>query len=70
MNFDNSCEQDKGRKVKVKTYIRLGASLIKHYAMKTYWGVDVEVHVFLTSALAGDEWSLLPDERALGTHWI
>jgi hypothetical protein len=25
--------------------------------MKTYGGVDVEIHVFLTSALAGSEWS-------------
>jgi hypothetical protein len=25
--------------------------LIKHYLMKTYEGVDVEIHIFLTSAL-------------------
>jgi hypothetical protein len=25
--------------------------------MKTYGGVDVQIHVFLTSALVGDEWS-------------
>jgi hypothetical protein len=25
--------------------------------MKTYGGVDVQIHVFLTSTLAGGEWS-------------
>jgi hypothetical protein len=29
---------------------------IKHYAVKTYGGVDVYTHVFLTSALVGGEW--------------
>jgi hypothetical protein len=44
--------------------------------MKTYGGVDVKIHVFLTSAPAGGEWSALrpchftPGERAPGTHWI
>jgi hypothetical protein len=44
--------------------------------MKTYGGVDVQIHIFLTSALAGSEWSasrpgrLTPGERAHGTHWI
>jgi hypothetical protein len=44
--------------------------------MKTYGGVDVQIHVFLTSTLAGGEWSALrpgrftPGERAPGTHWI
>jgi hypothetical protein len=27
--------------------------------MKAYVGVDVEIHVFLTSALIGGEWSAL-----------
>jgi hypothetical protein len=31
--------------------------LTKHYAMKTYGGVDVSIHVVLTSALVGCEWS-------------
>jgi hypothetical protein len=38
--------------------------------------VDVQIHIFLTSTLAGDEWSasrpgrFTPGERAPGTHWI
>jgi hypothetical protein len=44
--------------------------------MKTYGGVDDEIHVFLTSALVGGEWSasrlsrFTPRKRAPGTNWI
>jgi hypothetical protein len=44
--------------------------------MKTYGGVDVQIHVFFTSALVGGEWSgshpgcFTPGEIAHGTHWI
>jgi hypothetical protein len=44
--------------------------------MKTYWGVRVYLHAFLTLALDGGEWSasrhgrFTPGERAHGTHWI
>jgi hypothetical protein len=44
--------------------------------MKTYEVVDVQIHIFFTSALAGDEWSasrpcrFSPGERTPGTHWI
>jgi hypothetical protein len=44
--------------------------------MKAYGGVAVLNQVFLTSALAGGEWSASrpgrfnPGERAPGTHWI
>jgi hypothetical protein len=44
--------------------------------MKTYGGVDVWIHIVLTSALVGGEWSALrpgrftPGERAPGTHSI
>jgi hypothetical protein len=49
---------------------------IEHYAMKAYVGVDVSIHIFLTSALVGGEWSASrpcrfnPEEGAPGTHWI
>jgi hypothetical protein len=44
--------------------------------MKTYGGADVEIHVFLPSALVEDEWSasrpdlFTPGEMAPATHWI
>jgi hypothetical protein len=44
--------------------------------MKAYVGVDVQISIFLTSALVGGEWSascpshLTPGERAPTTHWI
>jgi hypothetical protein len=44
--------------------------------MNTYGGVDVQMYVFLTSALVGDELSAScsdrfnPGERAPGTHWV
>jgi hypothetical protein len=44
--------------------------------MKAYRVVDVYIHMFLTSALAGGEWSasrpgrFTTGERAPCTHWI
>jgi hypothetical protein len=44
--------------------------------MKTYGGVDIWIHIFLTSALVGGEWSysnpsrFTTGERAPGTQWI
>jgi hypothetical protein len=44
--------------------------------MKAYQGVDVYIHIFLTSALAGDEWSasrssnFIPGEITPRTHSI
>jgi hypothetical protein len=61
--------------VKVKK-VKLSLCLTKHHAMKTHWGVEVQLHAFLTSALDGGEWSasrpgcFTPKERSPGTHWI
>jgi hypothetical protein len=44
--------------------------------MKVYGGMDVYIHIFLTSGLAGGEWSasspchFIPEETAPGTHSI
>jgi hypothetical protein len=44
--------------------------------MKMSGGVDVQIHIFLTSALVGGEWStshpgcFTPKQRAPGTHCI
>jgi hypothetical protein len=44
--------------------------------MKAFGGVDGYLHVLLTSALEGGEWSALrpcrftPGESAPGIHWI
>jgi hypothetical protein len=42
--------------------------------MKAYKGVDVYIHIFFTSALAGASASrpcrFTPGERTPGTHWI
>jgi hypothetical protein len=42
--------------------------LPQHYAMKTYGGVDVYIHVFLTSALLGGERSVSRPGRFIPTE--
>jgi hypothetical protein len=60
----------------VKVKVKLPLCLTKHHAMKVYWGMEVQLHTFLTSALDGGVWSALrpgrftPGEKAPGTHWI
>jgi hypothetical protein len=57
-------------KVKVK------GNLTKHHAMKTYWGVEVQLYALLTSAPDGGEWlascpgRFTPRERVPGTNWM
>jgi hypothetical protein len=47
----------------------------KHHNMKTYGGMEVSLHTFLTSAVDGDEWSVsrrsrfIPEVRAPDTPW-
>jgi hypothetical protein len=39
--------------------------------MKTYWGVEVELHAFLTSVLGGGEWSASCSGRFIPcTHYM
>jgi hypothetical protein len=44
--------------------------------MKAYVGVDMQIHICLTSALVGGEWSasrprrFTPEKGAPSTHWI
>jgi hypothetical protein len=45
-----------------------------YYARKTYGGLNVQIHIFLTSTLIGGEWSLqapatpIPCARSPGIH--
>jgi hypothetical protein len=41
----------------IKVKVKLSLCLIKHYAIKAYGGMDVQIHIFLISALVGGEWS-------------
>jgi hypothetical protein len=56
--------------------IKMIICLTKHYAKKTYGEMDVQIHVFLTSALVGGGWSdsrhdrFILGERAPSTLWI
>jgi hypothetical protein len=43
---------------------KMSLCLTKHYAIKTYGGVEVYIHVFLTTVLVEGE------EISLGIHWI
>jgi hypothetical protein len=56
--------------------VKLFLCSIKHYAMKVYGGVDVQINVFFSSAVAGGDWSasrpgrFTPGEKSSGTHRI
>jgi len=59
----------------IRNKVKLSLCLIKHLAIKSYWGVEVQFHA-LTSALKGYEWSALrPGRFHLGvrtpdTRWL
>jgi hypothetical protein len=40
------CRQSIAKDIKVK--VKLALCLTKYYTMKTYWGVEVQPHAFLT----------------------
>jgi hypothetical protein len=58
-----------------KTFIILKVGPV-HYAINAFGGMDVQIHIFLTSALAEGEWlascpgRFTPGEKAPGTYWI
>jgi hypothetical protein len=39
-----------------KVKVKLSVCLTKHHTMKTYRGIQVQLHTFLTLALYGGEW--------------
>jgi hypothetical protein len=43
--------------------------LIKHHAMRTCRGVEIQLHAFLTSALVRGEWPALPPGRSPRCPW-
>jgi hypothetical protein len=38
-------------------------NLIKHYTMKMYGEVDLQIHIFLTSALVGGQYSVVSNVK-------
>jgi hypothetical protein len=60
----------------VKVKVKFPLCLTKNYAMKKYWGAEVQLHAFLTSAQDG-RWVVsftprppYPREKTPGTCWI
>jgi hypothetical protein len=50
--------------------IKMSLCLTKHHAMKTYWGVEVQLHEFLITALNWGAWSASRSDRfTTVTHW-
>jgi hypothetical protein len=58
-----------------KVKVKLTLYLMKQYVMKAYGGVDEWIHVLLTSALVGGEWSVsrplpfYPRGKSPGAQW-
>jgi hypothetical protein len=81
-DYSRVAEQMHKQLILVSVFLEISAQgriytlcLTKHHGMKVYWGVEVQLHAFLTSALDGGEWSvsspgrLNSRERVPGTHW-
>jgi hypothetical protein len=67
-------EEDKGQ-YRCKENVKFSLSLIKHHGMKTYRGVEVQPHTFLTSALHGHHgqlhaWLLETQGIPPSTQWV
>jgi hypothetical protein len=51
--------------------VEFSLSLITQHAVKMYGGLEVQLHVLLTSELDGGEWSASrPGRFTPSTHWI
>jgi hypothetical protein len=57
--------------------VNLSRALTEHHTMKACWGMEVQLHAFLTTALDGGEWpasqlgaALSPGKEPPVTHWI
>jgi hypothetical protein len=67
-NHKGKCRDNGKGKIKV--------ALTERHAMKTYWGVEVQLHAFSTLVMYVGEWSasgpggFSPREITPGTHWI
>jgi hypothetical protein len=65
-----------GIHIKLNAKVKLSVCFLTgHHAIKAYWGAEVLLYAFSTSALDGGEWSasrpgrFTPRERVPGTHW-
>jgi hypothetical protein len=52
-----------GKTLKGKVQVQLSLCWTKYHAMKTYGGVEIWFHAFLTSALVWGEWSASRPEK-------
>jgi hypothetical protein len=62
--------------INMKLKVKSSLCVVMNCIMRTYGVTDLYLHAFLTSALEGDDWSVLlcgrfiPVERTLDTDWI
>jgi hypothetical protein len=64
------------KSIHLRIKVKLSLWLTKYHAMKTYGGMEIQMHVFLTSTLDGGEWldsrpgRFTPEETAPDIHLI